>query len=127
MLTETRYVEDKVPGSDGIPNYVLKQLPPTPAIQRITNIYNAPFKLRTLGTTAKKIPSLKQGKPEFQPNSLGKILEKLILLQINRFLDDNDRLHPDQFGFGKGRSTAQQLCKITDAILTVSTEKNSPP
>ena len=51
-------------------------------------------------------------------NSLSKILEKLILLQINRFLDDNDRLHPDQFGFRKGHSTTQQLCKTTDAIFT---------
>ena len=51
-------------------------------------------------------------------NSLSKILEKFILLQINRFLNDNDRLNPDQFGCRKGHSTTQQLCKIIDAILT---------
>ena len=104
VLTEIRYLKDKAPEPDGTPNYALKQLPP-PIIQRITNIYNASFKLRHFPSawkTAKIIPIMKQGKSPKNPNSyrpisllnsLNKILEKLILLQINRFLDDNDRLN----------------------------------
>lgn len=50
-------------------------------------------------------------------NSPDKILDILILEEINTFLENHNTVDADQFGFMWGHSTTQKPTKITNAIL----------
>ena len=56
----------------------------------------------------------------YRPISLlsifSKIFEKTIYQRLNEFLEINEILYPNQFGFRKGRSTQHSLIQIIDSI-----------
>uniref|UniRef100_A0A8C5NFT0 Reverse transcriptase domain-containing protein n=1 Tax=Gouania willdenowi TaxID=441366 RepID=A0A8C5NFT0_GOUWI len=47
---------------------------------------------------------------------LSKILEKLFMNRLDKFIEDNNILHEGQYGFRKGRSTAMAIIDITENI-----------
>lgn len=47
-----------------------------------------------------------------------KILDKIILKRINQFLEENDCIRKEQYGFTKNISTELQLARIKDKITT---------
>jgi hypothetical protein len=49
-------------------------------------------------------------------SSLGKLLEKVAHKQLVSFLNSNDRLHPSQHGFTKGKSTLTNLLQCDSHI-----------
>ena len=51
-------------------------------------------------------------------NSLRKILELVILEEISTFLENNNNLNKNKFGYRRGYSSIQQLTKITDEVQT---------
>ncbi|GBN36250.1 RNA-directed DNA polymerase from mobile element jockey [Araneus ventricosus] len=75
--------------------------------------------------TATIIPILKPGKDPTDPvsyrpisllPSISKIAEHIILSRLNDFLEENNILIPDQFGFRKNLSTTHQLLRVTEYI-----------
>ena len=56
-------------------------------------------------------------RPIFLLNILSKILDKSILDKNLEYINENDLLNRDQFGFRENHSTTQQLFKITNTIL----------
>ena len=73
---------------------------------------------------AKVIPILKGGSTEdrnnFRPISLlsifSKIMEKLMAIRLNTYLELHNILFPNQFGFRSGYSTTHSLLSITEEI-----------
>ena len=129
ITAHIKSLKHRSPSLDGIPNYALKSLPAS-TILEIAILYNAVFHLRHFPIpwkTVKIIPIHKPGKSKRLPtsyrrisllNTLSKILERLILNRILDHVEERDLLNSDQFRLRKFHSTTQQLCKITDAILT---------
>ncbi|GBM93759.1 Putative protein in type-1 retrotransposable element R1DM [Araneus ventricosus] len=50
--------------------------------------------------------------------TLGKIVERLFLLKLNRWLDQNNIIHDNQYGFLEGRSCDLAISKIVETIKT---------
>lgn len=113
----------KAPGIDDIKNNLLKNLPAR-GIKVLVTIINACLKLSYFPERwkhAKVIPILKPGKDATLPQSyrpisllcaLSKILERVILVRINNFIDDNEILPNEQHGFRTKFSTTKQLHKL---------------
>lgn len=75
--------------------------------------------------SAKVIPIPKAGKSpdkacNYRPisllNTIGKIMEKLLLIRIETHATNNDIINAAQFGFRKGFSTTHQLKRVVDHI-----------
>ncbi|GBN92126.1 Putative protein in type-1 retrotransposable element R1DM [Araneus ventricosus] len=49
-------------------------------------------------------------------STLGKIVERLFLLKLNRWLDQNNIIHDNQYGFLEGRSCDLAISKIVETI-----------
>lgn len=117
----------KSPGLDGINNKCLKRLPKT-GIKYFTNILNACLQLcyfPRVWKKAKTIPILKPNKPpeyssSYRPisliSSLSKILEKILKDKLTHFVNDNDILPAQQFGFRREHNTSQPLTKIRNLV-----------
>ena len=79
----------------------------------------------------KVIPIHKQGSIKYvnnyRPISLlsvfSKIMEKLMVSRLNTFLDLNEIIVPNQFGFKAGFSTSLSLISITETIKKTIDEK----
>ena len=54
---------------------------------------------------------------------LSRIIEKIVTNQLIKYLEDNDILSHNQFGFRPGLSTENALNKILSSVYT-ATEKN---
>ena len=73
---------------------------------------------------SKIIPIYKSGKLDdcnnYRPiallNSISKILEKIVAINLTNHLENNKILHKNQFGFQRGKSTEQNLLLVTDFI-----------
>jgi hypothetical protein len=73
---------------------------------------------------AKVVPIFKSGNANdmnnYRPISLlstfSKILEKIVSLRLGTFLENNNLLKPNQFGFRKGHSTAQAMTKLLNFV-----------
>ncbi|GBO42780.1 Retrovirus-related Pol polyprotein from type-1 retrotransposable element R1 [Araneus ventricosus] len=50
--------------------------------------------------------------------TLGKIIERLFLLKLNRWLDQNNIIHQNQYGFLEGKSCDLAIYQITETIKT---------
>lgn len=118
---------NKTPGPDGVPNEILKKivkLKPKPVI----NMYN---KCITQGCfpatwkTTRLVLIRKGNKPLDDPssyrplcilNTSGKLLEKIIDTRIRDFLESNNCLSANQFGFRNGRSTLGAATRLRDII-----------
>lgn len=126
----------KSPGPDGIPNILIKKLP-LPAIQKITDIFNACVRLNYWPTNfklAKVIPILKSGKDpaaasSYRPisllNSIGKIFEKTIYNFLDDFATKNNIIPKYQFGFKRGHSTTHQVKRLISFINKNKAKKKS--
>ena len=73
---------------------------------------------------AKVIPLFKKGDPQnpsnYRPisilNAISKLFERVIGKQLTYFLEHNNILTGDQFGFRRGRNTTQAVLKITENL-----------
>lgn len=115
----------KSPGNDNIKNLALKNLPPN-IIIFLTGIVNAIIKFNYFPSSWKTSiiapipkPHTDHAFPEnYRPISLlcslSKITERVIQSRMNTFLNDNNILIPEQFGFRNEHSTIQQLFRVVD-------------
>ncbi|KAL1131661.1 hypothetical protein AAG570_011274 [Ranatra chinensis] len=126
---------NKSPGSDGIPNTVLKHFT-RKALVKLTNITNAILKHAYYPThwkTATVIALPKPGKPTTEPSSyrpisllssLAKVVDRIIL---NRLTDVGDKMRiiPDnQFGFRRNHATIHQLSRVVSHISGNMAKRN---
>ena len=119
---------NKSPGDDEIANELIKHLSET-GTDKILALFNASWAQGRIPNTWREatiIPILKPGKPEAEPGSyrpisltscLCKLMERLVLNRLNRFLKDNNIMDPDQAGFEGHRSTEDQLVRIHQDVL----------
>ena len=101
---------NKAPGDDGISNFVMKKLPEH-AFNSLANIYNSCFKLKYFPTSWKKANIIvihKSGKDPNQAsiyrpisllNTMSKSLEAMFLAYFEKYLDENNLICKEQFGF----------------------------
>lgn len=126
----------KAPGREGITNKMIKNLPPN-VILVIATILTAMLKTCTFPSAWKSaviIPILKPGKDASNPVSyrpisllpiLGKIAEVIIKNRLMSFLEENNIIIPQQFGFRKQLSTTHQLLRVTEFIAEGFANKQS--
>lgn len=115
----------KAPGPDGIPNFALKS-----AVQAFPDRFRTvlqkcldeghfpdPWKVQKL------VLLPKPGKPPGDPSSyrpiclldtLGKLLERIILNRLTKYTESEHGLAARQFGFRKGRSTVDAIRKVVE-------------
>lgn len=117
----------KAPGSDGVFNLLLKRLN-IKAYTLLSKIFNRCLELHyfpSIWKEAKIIPIRKPGKDPTLPSSyrpisllsaLSKLFEKLILNRLISFVDEQNILLPEQFGFRKGHATTHQLVRVMNTI-----------
>ncbi|GBM30453.1 hypothetical protein AVEN_203024-1 [Araneus ventricosus] len=56
-------------------------------------------------------------RPISLPSSLSKVYESVLLKRLNQFLDNNNIIISEQFGFRKNLSTSHQLLRVTELIF----------
>ena len=117
----------KAPGEDKINNRILKELPRKAKMQ-LFYILNACLKLQYFPTQWKNgivLPFIKPSKdPKFASNyrpisllpTMSKVLEKLILIRLQKFQKANNSIIDEQYGFRASHSTHLQLANITNKI-----------
>ena len=117
----------KATGYDNISNRVLKNLPFS-ATTVLTNLFNACLKLCYFPNSWKKGKIIAIPKPDkdhsdplnYRPITLlptmGKVFEKLVLIKLINFEENNNIIIPEQFGFRSAHSTTQQVLRITENI-----------
>ena len=117
----------KAPGKSGITKLLLMKIPEI-AITKFKDIINATISMGYFPIILKNgliilIP--KPGKDaknpiNYRPITLlelpGKILEKIVNKRFQRFCEDNEVFHKNQFGFRKGTGTHIALTKIYEKI-----------
>ncbi|KAI8427039.1 hypothetical protein MSG28_014680 [Choristoneura fumiferana] len=118
----------KAPGSDGIPNRILKMLPET-LLAILVMIFNAALTNAHFPQAWKEAEVIgihKAGKPRtkadsYRPISLlmtqGKLFERVIQTRIWNFISDKNVLIDEQFGFRSRHSCVQQVHRLTEHIL----------
>lgn len=119
----------KAPGRDGVTNKMIKNLTNNfmdYLLLIVTNILIFNY-FPSLLKTAVIIPIHKPGKDPHDPISyrpislmpiFGKIAEVFIKNRLTNFLEENNTLINDQFGFRKSHSTNHQLLRVTEYIYT---------
>ncbi|KAJ1524620.1 hypothetical protein ONE63_011104 [Megalurothrips usitatus] len=126
----------KAPGADGIPNAAIKHLPPK-IVQQTAVIFNECLKksyFPSIWKTATIQPIPKPGKDPTLPAShrpisllsnLGKLLERIIAKRLTEYLEENDLLNVQQYGFRRQHSTTHALMEFSDvATLAMSLGKH---
>lgn len=118
----------KAPGLDGITNLAIKNLPEK-TIKDITTVAQSIFKqgyFPTAWKRAKVVMIPKKGNKKlfssYRPISLlsglSKLVEGLIACRLKAFLEDNNCLPNEQFGFRAGLCTVRQTTRLASNILT---------
>jgi len=51
----------------------------------------------------------------------GKIIEKVIYTRLNNYLEEQQKPHPKQYGYKKGRSTVDAISHVVNKIKTRET------
>jgi ribonuclease HI len=117
---------EKAPGGDDITYEFLKHLGPN-AKEMLLHMFNRCWKgedLPSAWLSAIIKPLLKEGKDaklttSYRPISLtscvGKIMEKIVANRLSYFLESNGLLSDQQAGFRPGRSTADQVLRLTQS------------
>lgn len=126
----------KSPGLDGINNSCIKFLPKkgvkflTAFINNCLNFGHFPNVFKE----AKIIAIRKPGKPTDSPSSyrpisllsaIGKVLERAVKEQISEFIDENNILPREQFGFRRELSTVHPLVRIRNIVKTNFSKQES--
>ncbi|GBM36647.1 putative RNA-directed DNA polymerase from transposon X-element [Araneus ventricosus] len=119
----------KAPGSDGITNNMLRNLPIITLI-KIIHIINNIFKHQYFPISwrvAIAVPILKPGEDPTDPTIYGpisllptitKVTEHFFFIQLNDYLNDNNILIPYKFGFKPKLSTTHQLIRAVEFITS---------
>ncbi|KAJ2952282.1 hypothetical protein O0L34_g4563 [Tuta absoluta] len=122
----------KAPGHDGINNALLRNISQK-AIVLLTKILNACLTLGYFPSSwklAKVIAIKKPGKDPTMPTSyrpisllpgFGKLFEEIILTRLSKAVDS--QIIPEQFGFRRKHSTAQQLARVSEHISNALNER----
>ena len=121
-------------GHDGISIKMLK-LMNNYIVGPLVHIFNTSFvqgKVPDALKIARVVPILKKGDPSIFSNyrpisvltSISKLLEKLVYKRIITFLDSNNILHDNQFGFRKHRSTEHALQFLTHKLYEAVESNN---
>ena len=123
-------------GHDDINSTLLKSLREeiTPTLTLIANQMITTSIFPNSLKIAKIKPIYKKGNKELCENyrpisllpALSKILEKVMLKQINQYFTTNNLYYNSQYGFRKKHSTEHALIEFTDHIIT-SLDKNETP
>lgn len=128
VCSAVKYTKNmKAPGFDGIYNIILKKLN-NKTLTFLSHILNKCLELHyfpSIWKVAKIIPIRKPGKDPTVPSSyrpisllsaLSKLFEKLILNRLLNFVEEQNILLPEQFGFRKEHSTTHQLVRVMNTI-----------
>lgn len=118
---------------DGITMKILKLVAPVvaPALSHLCNlclrqgIFPSAFKSATI------VPIFKSGNPfifsNYRPisllSTLSKVLEKVVYIQLVQFLEANDILYKNQFGFRQKHSTYMPISLLYEHISAAISEK----
>jgi endonuclease/exonuclease/phosphatase (EEP) superfamily protein YafD len=125
-IIKTRHPR-KAPGLDGIQNVVLQNLPKK-ALAYITVLFNACFLLQYFPVEWKHaniLPFPKPGKDNKQPqnyrpisllSAISKVLERIIYRRLMAYLNKEETLNHQQFGFRPKHSTTHQITRLTEYI-----------
>jgi hypothetical protein len=117
----------KAPGPDGIPNRALKHLPLS-TVSLLVVLFNAILQTQYFPVAWKHprvFSILKPGKDtalplSYRPTSLldtiGKLLEKILLSRIFHEVSGRGLLLDEQFGLRPKHSTAQQLVRLVERV-----------
>lgn len=115
----------KAPGDDNIQPILLKNLPKKMTVQ-LYYIYKECMNKQTFPEAwknARIIPLKKPGKKKDQPSSyrpisllpvLGKILERIIHNRLQKHLEENKTIIPEQFAFGKAKNAELQAARVVN-------------
>lgn len=125
VITELK--NNKSPGPDNVPFELIKNAPQEIKLI-LLKIYNYIWTTNAYPqywNTVEIVPIAKPGKDKTQPinyrpialsNTLSKIMEKIINKRLNWFLENKNIFNNNQCGFRNGRSTNDQILKITNEI-----------
>ncbi|GBM01834.1 hypothetical protein AVEN_244319-1, partial [Araneus ventricosus] len=118
---------NKAPGNDGIDFIIIKQIfKSCPSILR--NFFNKCLQFKRFPTSLKEgiiVLFHKKGKEprniySYRPitllPTLGKLLEKLLLQRFNYYLEKNNKLHDQQYGFRQGKSVDLALSTLVSKL-----------
>jgi len=114
-------------GIDELSSIVLKHCKEELAFP-LTSIINKSFAQGTFPTSlkiAKVFPKFKTGQRtetnNYRPISLlstvSKVIEKIMLYRLTKYLTENNILTPNQHGFTRGKSTTSALIQLTEFII----------
>ena len=121
-----RFKNKKSSGMDGFSNKVLKDICPEilPHLTKVINLSIRTGQIPVFMKTARIIPVFKKGDDRdlnnYRPISIlsvfGKVLEKVVEKQLRDYLEDNNLLFKNQFGFRSNFSTNDALLKLMDFV-----------
>lgn len=127
--------DGKAPGFDEITIAIIRQIPDNQA-HKLVAIFNAAIRLQHFPLTwkmAKIITFHKAGKPQQEPTSyrpisllstIGKLLERILLVRLNKVLEDGAVIPNNQFGFRALHSTTHALTRMTSTITNAYNNNN---
>jgi Reverse transcriptase (RNA-dependent DNA polymerase) len=121
-------------GWDDIPMHLLKKCAPWIA-EPLAHVFNTSFRSGVFPDSMKYAtvrPLFKKGDrtecKNYRPVSLlpsfSKVLEKLALISLQRFLEENTILSNQQYGFRKNRSTTSAIFKLLNTVGQAIERKN---
>ncbi|GBM39942.1 hypothetical protein AVEN_250260-1 [Araneus ventricosus] len=118
---------NKAPGNDGIDFIIIKQIfKSCPSILR--NFFNKCLQFQRFPTSLKEGIIVLFHKKRKEPRNissyrpitllptLGKLLEKLLLQRFNYYLEKNNKLHDQQYGFRQGKSVDLALSTLVSKL-----------
>ena len=126
--TALSQAKNSAPGEDGIGYQMLKHLPES-AITLLLDIYNRVWvdgNILNKWKSAILLPFQKPGKSSNRPDSYRptvltsnacKVHEKIINTRLVHYLDSNDLISPQRYGFRRSRSMEEVLVALETAIL----------
>ena len=127
-IAMTKLKKGKSPGIDKIPNEMLLKLSER-GTETLLRLYNLSWDTKTCPNEWKQAEIIAITKPgkdpsittSYRPISLlsciSKLMERIVQTRLQDFLERNSKLHPAQAGFRKGRSTNEQIVRLTQTIV----------